>query len=101
MKIEQFVIEGLGHQSYAILDTQSDEMAVVDPRRDVESISKLHSAHRLALRTFWKHISTTTISLALANWRRAQAPPLSPALSIRSTTTINPSTKVSDSTLVH
>ncbi len=36
MKIEQFVIEGLGHQSYAILDTQSGEVAVVDPRRDVD-----------------------------------------------------------------
>jgi hydroxyacylglutathione hydrolase len=36
MKIEQFVIEGLGHQSYAILDTQSGEAAVVDPRRDVD-----------------------------------------------------------------
>lgn len=36
MQIEQFVIEGLGHQSYSILDTQSGEAAIVDPRRDVE-----------------------------------------------------------------
>jgi hydroxyacylglutathione hydrolase len=36
MQIEQFVIEGLGHQSYAILDTQSGEAAIVDPRRDVD-----------------------------------------------------------------
>jgi hydroxyacylglutathione hydrolase len=36
MKIEQFVIEGLGHQSYALLETQSGEAAVVDPRRDVD-----------------------------------------------------------------
>jgi hydroxyacylglutathione hydrolase len=36
MKIEQFVIEGLGHQSYSILDTESGEVVIVDPRRDVD-----------------------------------------------------------------
>ncbi len=36
MQIEQFVIEGLGHQSYSILDTQSGEAAIVDPRRDID-----------------------------------------------------------------
>ena len=36
MKIEQFVIEGLGHQSYSILDTASGEATVVDPRRDID-----------------------------------------------------------------
>jgi hydroxyacylglutathione hydrolase len=36
MQIEQFVIEGLGHQSYFILDTQSGGAAIVDPRRDVD-----------------------------------------------------------------
>src|SRR3989442_14395363 len=36
MKIEQFVIEGLGHQSYCILDSESGAAAIVDPRRDVD-----------------------------------------------------------------
>ena len=57
MKIEQFVIEGLGHQSYAILDTQSGEVAVVDPRRDVEVY--LHAAQRAQARI--THILETHI----------------------------------------
>lgn len=36
MNIEQFVIEGLGHQSYCILDSESGTAAIVDPRRDVD-----------------------------------------------------------------
>jgi hydroxyacylglutathione hydrolase len=36
VKIEQFVIEGLGHQSYLITDEASGNAAVVDPRRDVD-----------------------------------------------------------------
>lgn len=36
MQIEQFVIEGLGHQSYFVLDTQNGEAAIVDPRRDID-----------------------------------------------------------------
>jgi hydroxyacylglutathione hydrolase len=36
MKIEQFVIEGLGHQSYLISDEASRLAAVIDPRRDIE-----------------------------------------------------------------
>ena len=36
MKIEQFFLEGLGHQSYIVTDEQSGVAAVVDPRRDVD-----------------------------------------------------------------
>lgn len=36
MKIEQFVVEGLGHQSYLITDEVSGNAAVVDPRRDID-----------------------------------------------------------------
>jgi NADH dehydrogenase FAD-containing subunit len=36
MKVEQFVVEGLGHQSYCIVDTESGKAAIVDPRRDVD-----------------------------------------------------------------
>ena len=57
MKIEQFVIEGLGHQSYAILDTQSGEAAVVDPRRDVDVY--LQAAQRAQVRI--THILETHI----------------------------------------
>jgi len=35
-KIEQFVVEGLGHQSYLVTDEASGSAAVVDPRRDVD-----------------------------------------------------------------
>ncbi|WP_069804060.1 MBL fold metallo-hydrolase [Thermogemmatispora onikobensis] len=36
MQIEQFFIEGLGHQSYVVSDGRSGQAAVVDPRRDVD-----------------------------------------------------------------
>ncbi|MBE3560300.1 MAG: MBL fold metallo-hydrolase [Ktedonobacteraceae bacterium] len=36
MKIEQFVVEGLGHQSYLISDSESKTAAIVDPRRDID-----------------------------------------------------------------
>lgn len=34
--IEQFVIEGLGHQSYSLTDPGHGTTAIVDPRRDIE-----------------------------------------------------------------
>lgn len=36
MRVEQFFLEGLGHQSYLISDDSTNKAAVVDPRRDVE-----------------------------------------------------------------
>jgi hydroxyacylglutathione hydrolase len=36
MRIQQFFVEGLGHQSYLVTDEASHTAAVVDPRRDVE-----------------------------------------------------------------
>lgn len=36
MRIEQFFLEGLGHQSYLIVDESAQVAAVLDPRRDVE-----------------------------------------------------------------
>lgn len=36
MRVEQFFLEGLGHQSYLISDDTTRTAAVVDPRRDVE-----------------------------------------------------------------
>jgi hydroxyacylglutathione hydrolase len=44
VKIEQFVIEGLGHQSYLVADEASGLAAVIDPRRDVDVY--LHAAQR-------------------------------------------------------
>src|SRR5512135_2241827 len=36
MTIEQFFLEGLGHQSYLVTEEQSGMAAVIDPRRDVD-----------------------------------------------------------------
>lgn len=36
MHIEQFFLEGLGHQSYLITDEASGTAAIVDPRRDID-----------------------------------------------------------------
>lgn len=36
MQIEQFFLEGLGHQSYFVTDDRSGLAVVVDPRRDVD-----------------------------------------------------------------
>ncbi len=36
MQIEQFFLEGLGHQSYFVRDGKSGAAAVIDPRRDVD-----------------------------------------------------------------
>src|SRR5579872_1964807 len=36
MEIQQFFLEGLGHQSYIVIDDESGMAVVVDPRRDVD-----------------------------------------------------------------
>src|SRR5258708_39112454 len=36
MKIEQFFLEGLGHQSYLVSDDQRGFAVVIDPRRDID-----------------------------------------------------------------
>ncbi|HEX9036202.1 MAG TPA: MBL fold metallo-hydrolase [Ktedonobacterales bacterium] len=36
MRVQQFFIEGLGHQSYLVSDEASGVAAVIDPRRDIE-----------------------------------------------------------------
>jgi hydroxyacylglutathione hydrolase len=48
MNIEQFFLEGLGHQSHLIADEASGGAAVVDPRRDVDVY--MEAAHRLGVR---------------------------------------------------
>jgi hydroxyacylglutathione hydrolase len=35
MRVEQFFLEGLGHQSYIIVDESAHLAAIVDPRRDI------------------------------------------------------------------
>src|SRR5947209_3404210 len=57
MKIEQFFLEGLGHQSYFVTDEQSGSAAVVDPRRDVDIY--LQAAQRAGTRI--THILETHI----------------------------------------
>jgi len=36
MQIEQYFLDGLGHQSYFVTDEKSGMAAIVDPRRDVD-----------------------------------------------------------------
>ena len=36
MKVEQFFLEGLGHQSYFVAEEESGVAAIVDPRRDID-----------------------------------------------------------------
>ncbi len=48
MNIEQFFLEGLGHQSYLITDEESGSAAVVDPRRDVDAY--MEAAYRADVR---------------------------------------------------
>jgi hydroxyacylglutathione hydrolase len=57
MKIEQFFLEGLGHQSYFVTDEQSGIAAIVDPRRDVDVY--LQAAQRTGTRI--THILETHI----------------------------------------
>ncbi len=57
MKIEQFFLEGLGHQSYIVGDEQSGTAAIVDPRRDVDIY--LQAASRTGMRI--THILETHI----------------------------------------
>ncbi len=44
MRVEQFFVEGLGHQSYLIMSDGAEVAAVVDPRRDVEVYLKAADA---------------------------------------------------------
>lgn len=48
VKIEQFVVDGLGHQSYLVMDDESGAAAVVDPRRDIDVY--LQAAQRAGVR---------------------------------------------------
>ena len=57
MNIEQFFLEGLGHQSYLITDEAGGCAAVVDPRRDVDVYRE--AAYRAGVRI--THILETHI----------------------------------------
>src|SRR5258708_20635223 len=48
VKIEQLVVNGLGHQSYVVIDDASGSAAVVDPRRDIDGY--LQAARRAGAR---------------------------------------------------
>lgn len=48
MRIEQFALEGLGHQSHLVVDERTGDAAVVDPRRDVDVYQE--AAQRLGVR---------------------------------------------------
>jgi len=57
MEIQQFFLEGLGHQSYIISDDECGAAAIVDPRRDVDIY--LAAAQRAGVRI--THILETHI----------------------------------------
>src|SRR5512146_488176 len=48
MRVQQFFLDGLGHQSYLIADESTHLAAVVDPRRDIEIY--LHAADAVGAR---------------------------------------------------
>lgn len=66
MQIEQFFIEGLGHQSYLVSDETMGVAAVVDPRRDIEIY--LAAAERLGVHithAFETHVHNDYVTGAL------------------------------------
>lgn len=66
MRIEQFFLEGLGHQSYLISDEAAGVAAVVDPRRDIEVY--LEAAERQRARithVFETHVHNDYVTGAL------------------------------------
>jgi hydroxyacylglutathione hydrolase len=63
MQIEQFFLEGLGHQSYLIVEEASGVAAVIDPRRDVDPY--LEAASRAGVRithVFETHVHNDYVS---------------------------------------
>ena len=50
MYLEQFFVEGLGHASYLIASDETNEAAIVDPRRDVEVYAEAARRHGFRLR---------------------------------------------------
>ncbi len=66
MQVEQFFLEGLGHQSYLVADEASGVAAVVDPRRDIEIY--LAAAERMGVRithVFETHVHNDYVTGAL------------------------------------
>ncbi len=74
MRVEQFFLEGLGHQSYLVTDEKSGVAAVVDPRRDIEIY--LEAAERANARithVFETHVHNDYVTGALELQARAGA----------------------------
>ncbi len=70
MKIEQFFLEGLGHQSYFVAEEQSGLAAVIDPRRDVDIY--LQAASRAGARI--THVLETHVhNDYISGWRELAA----------------------------
>lgn len=66
MRIEQFFLDGLGHQSYLVSDEAAGVAAVVDPRRDIEVY--LAAAERIGVHithVFETHIHNDYVTGAL------------------------------------
>ncbi len=66
MRVQQFFLEGLGHQSYLVTDETSGVAAVVDPRRDIEIY--LEAAERVDARithVFETHVHNDYVTGAM------------------------------------
>jgi hydroxyacylglutathione hydrolase len=66
MRVQQFFLEGLGHQSYLVIDETSGVAAVVDPRRDIEIyLEAAESANVQITHVFETHVHNDYVTGAL------------------------------------
>jgi hydroxyacylglutathione hydrolase len=66
MRIKQFFLEGLGHQSYLISDDAAGVAAVVDPRRDIAIyLDAAERAHAQITHVFETHVHNDYVTGAL------------------------------------
>ena len=62
MRIEQFVIEGLGHLSTLLADDEAGVAVVVDPRRDVDVYLTAARERDLRITVFRKRLSGVNVN---------------------------------------
>lgn len=74
MRVQQFFLEGLGHQSYLVTDETSGVAAVVDPRRDIEIyLEAAECANARITHVFETHVHNDYVTGALELMARAGA----------------------------
>lgn len=74
MRVEQFFLEGLGHQSYLVTDEAAGVAAVIDPRRDIELYLKAaERANARITHVFETHVHNDYVTGALEMQARVGA----------------------------